>query len=77
MLFFRQQKYLTPLKTPEYASLIDGQTVDDIFLMVPSILNVHEKFLGELRKRLDAWEPLQRVGDAFVEVVSSLFNSIQ
>lgn len=41
--------------------------------MVPSILNVHEKFLNELRNRLDAWEPLQRVGDAFVEVVSLSF----
>lgn len=68
-----EQKYLKPLKLPEYAALIDVQTVDEIFLMVPAILDIHKRFLDELRKRLDAWEPLQRVGDAFVEVVSTLF----
>lgn len=60
---------MLPLKSQENASLIDVQTVDEIFLMVPAILNVHERFLNELRRRLDAWEPLQKVGDAFIEVV--------
>lgn len=69
-LFHAIQKYLNPLKLPEYSSLIDTQTVDEIFLMVPAILDIHKRFLDELRKRLDAWEPLQKVGDAFVEVVS-------
>lgn len=64
------QKYLNPLKSQENAAIIDSQTVDEIFLMVPAILNVHQQFLDELRCRLDVWEPLQRVGDAFVQVVS-------
>lgn len=53
----------------ENGSLIDVQTVDEIFLMVPNILKIHQQFLDELRCRLDAWEPLQRVGDSFVKVV--------
>lgn len=64
------QKYLNPLKSPENASLIENQTVDEIFLMVPTILHVHQQFLDELRGRLEIWEPLQRIGDAFVQVVS-------
>lgn len=65
------QKYLNPLKQPESSCLVDLQTVDEIFFMVPSILNIHEKFLEELRKRLDAWDPSQRIGDSYYDVVSS------
>lgn len=65
------QKYLNPLKSQENASLIEAQTVDEIFLMVPSILGIHQQFLDELRSRLEIWEPLQRVGDAFVQVFST------
>jgi Rho guanine nucleotide exchange factor 17 len=50
--------------------VVDLQTVDEIFFMVPSILNIHEKFLEELGKRLDAWDPLQRVGDSYYDIVS-------
>lgn len=64
------QKYLNPLKMPESSGIVDLQTVDEIFFMVPSILNIHEKFLEELRKRLDAWDPSQRVGDSYYDVVS-------
>lgn len=60
------------MKSQENASLIDAQTVDEIFLMVPDILHIHQQFLEELRRRLEIWEPLQRVGDAFVQVVMSL-----
>lgn len=42
--------------------------MDEIFFMVPSILNIHERFLDELQKRLESWDSLQRVGDAFVDV---------
>lgn len=41
--------------------------------MVPSILNVHQRFLDELKHRLDAWDNQQIVGDAFIEVVR-IFN---
>lgn len=37
--------------------------------MVSPILQVHQQFLDELRSRLEIWEPMQRVGDAFVQVV--------
>lgn len=64
-----EQKYFNPLKSQENATLIDAQTVDEIFLMVPDILHIHQQFLDELRRRLEHWSPLQRVGDAFVQVV--------
>lgn len=69
LFLFLPQKYFHPLKSQENASLIDSQTVDEIFLMVPDILHIHQQFLTELRRRLEIWGPQQRVGDAFVQVV--------
>lgn len=66
---FPFQKYLNPLRSPENSSTVDLSTVDEIFFMVPSILSIHEKFLEELKKRLDSWDPLQRVGDSYYNVV--------
>lgn len=66
------QKYLNPLKLPESSGIVDQQTVDEIFFMVPSILHIHEKFLEELKKRLDAWDQSQRIGDTYYDVVSLL-----
>lgn len=43
---------------------------DEIFFMVPSILSIHERFLDELKKRLDNWEPLQRISEVYIDVVS-------
>lgn len=51
--------------------IVDSQIVDEIFFMVPSILNVHERFLDELKKRLDCWDSSQKVGDAYFDVVSN------
>jgi len=61
---------LNPLKL-ESSGIVDLQTVEEIFFMVPSILNIHEKFLEELGKRLDAWDSSQRIGDSYFDVVSS------
>lgn len=63
-------KYLKVLKLPEHAGMIEVRTVDEIFFMVPDILEIHEKFLAELRNRLDNWDTQQRVGDAFMETVT-------
>lgn len=63
-------KYFKVLRAPEYSTMIDAKTVDAIFFMVPNILAIHEKFLSELKARLDNWEPQQKVGDAFIETVS-------
>ncbi|XP_078048564.1 rho guanine nucleotide exchange factor 17 isoform X1 [Augochlora pura] len=60
-------KYLQPLKSSENAGLVDAATVDEIFYQVPSILNHHEVFLEELRKRLDTWELKQTIGDVFLD----------
>ncbi|KAH8399046.1 hypothetical protein KR215_001287, partial [Drosophila sulfurigaster] len=65
-------KYLKVLKSPEHAGMIDTRTVDEIFFMVPDILEIHEKFLGELKQRLDDWDIQQKVGDAFIETFSKL-----
>ncbi|KZC08519.1 Rho guanine nucleotide exchange factor 17 [Dufourea novaeangliae] len=61
-------KYLQPLKSSENAGLVDAATVDEIFYQIPSILNHHEVFLEELRKRLDTWEIKQTIGDVFLDV---------
>ncbi|EDV91134.1 GH15838 [Drosophila grimshawi] len=65
-------KYLKVLKSPEHAGMIDTRTVDEIFFMVPDILEIHEKFLAELKHRLDDWDVNQKVGDAFIETFSKL-----
>uniref|UniRef100_A0A1L8DLE6 Putative guanine nucleotide exchange factor n=1 Tax=Nyssomyia neivai TaxID=330878 RepID=A0A1L8DLE6_9DIPT len=64
------QKYMNPLKSSDCDVAIDKQIVDDIFYMVPSILNIHEGFLDELKKRLDCWNSNQIIGDAFNNVFS-------
>lgn len=69
-VFFLFQKYLHPLQSPEHAGLVDSSLVDEIFYMVPAILAVHEKFLEELRKRLEVWDAKQKVGDVFLDAVS-------
>ncbi|XP_064553700.1 rho guanine nucleotide exchange factor 17 isoform X1 [Drosophila montana] len=65
-------KYLKVLKSPEHAGMIDTRTVDEIFFMVPDILEIHEKFLAELKQRLDDWDIQQKVGDTFIETFSKL-----
>lgn len=63
-------RYLRILKSPEHTGIIEPRTVDEIFFMVPDILEIHEKFLLELRNRLDNWDAQQKVGDAFMETVN-------
>lgn len=63
---------MNPLKAPENSGIIDANLVDEIFFMIPSILNIHERFLDELKRRFETWDPMQKVGDAFIEVVSVL-----
>ncbi|XP_039948456.1 uncharacterized protein LOC120766810 [Bactrocera tryoni] len=65
-------KYFKVLKSPEHAGMIDTRTVDEIFFMVPDILEIHQKFLAELKSRWDSWEANQKVGDAFLETFSKL-----
>lgn len=68
-------RYLKVLKSPEHSGIIEPRTVDEIFFMVPDILEIHEKFLAELRNRLDNWDAQQKVGDAFMETVGSCLFS--
>ncbi|XP_037942979.1 uncharacterized protein LOC119675833 isoform X2 [Teleopsis dalmanni] len=65
-------KYLKVLKSPEHAGMIDSRTVDEIFFMVQDILDIHQKFLAQLKSRLDNWNAQQKVGDAFMETFSKL-----
>ncbi|XP_059618490.1 rho guanine nucleotide exchange factor 17 isoform X2 [Phlebotomus argentipes] len=77
-------KYMNPLKSSDCEVAIDTQIVDDIFYMVPSILNIHEGFLEELKKRLDVWNSSQIIGDAFnnfscgavLEIYSNFVNNL-
>lgn len=66
------QKYCDPLKSPENAGIIDPLTVDDIFLKVPELYNLHQRFLHDLNRRLYAWGKMQQVGDIFIEMVSEI-----
>lgn len=67
---------MNPLKSPENSGIIDANVVDEIFFMIPSILNIHERFLDELKRRFETWDPMQKVGDAFIEVVSFFFSMV-
>ncbi|XP_045779061.1 rho guanine nucleotide exchange factor 17 isoform X2 [Maniola jurtina] len=62
------KKYLQPLKSPENAGLLDAFVVDEIFYQVPAILNVHQVFLEQLRRRLEQWDLQQKIGDVFLDV---------
>lgn len=67
------QKYLRPLRSVEYANLVDKQTVDEIFYMIPALLRLHERFLDDLQNRLNSWDDAQsQIGVAFSEAVSSV-----
>lgn len=70
-------KYFKVLKSPEHAGMIDSRTVDEIFFMVPDILEIHQKFLAELKSRWDSWEANQKVGDAFLETVSCVCSVVR
>lgn len=68
-----------PLKQAENSHLLDMETVDEIFFMVPSILQIHENYLVELSKILDEWEHVQCIGNpffAFVRRTSVLYPKI-
>lgn len=60
-------KYIRPLKSAEWSSMVDATLVDEIFYQVPEILGHHEAFLEVLRQRLSSWDTKQKVGDVFVE----------
>ncbi|XP_063832682.1 rho guanine nucleotide exchange factor 17-like [Ostrinia nubilalis] len=62
------KKYLQPLKSPENAGLLDSFVVDEIFNQIPTIFNVHQVFLEQLRRRLEQWDLQQKVGDVFLDV---------
>lgn len=60
-------KYLQPLKSSENNCIIDAGIVDEIFYQVPEILQHHELFLEELKRRLEDWDVNQKVGDLFLD----------
>ncbi|XP_053211596.1 rho guanine nucleotide exchange factor 17-like isoform X5 [Panonychus citri] len=60
-------KYMKPLKSPEYSHLVDSNLVDLIFYQIPEILKHHEDFLEILKQRLTNWDTKQKIGDVFVE----------
>ncbi|RZC35191.1 rho guanine nucleotide exchange factor 17, partial [Asbolus verrucosus] len=63
-------KYLEPLKSPENTNLLDSTLVDEIFYQIPFLLNHHQTFLEELKKRLEHWDIKQKIGDIFLEMFS-------
>lgn len=63
---------MIPLKSSDHADEIDSSQVDQIFCGVPEILKFHEGFLETLKTRLGYWDTKQKIGDVFVDVVSSI-----
>ncbi|KAK9889314.1 hypothetical protein WA026_004594 [Henosepilachna vigintioctopunctata] len=63
-------KYLEPLKSPEYASLLDFTLVDEVFNQIPFLLSHHKNFLEELKFRLEQWDINQKIGDLFIDFIS-------
>ncbi|KFM71709.1 Rho guanine nucleotide exchange factor 17, partial [Stegodyphus mimosarum] len=43
-------KYMKPLKSPEYSGIVETGLVDEIFFQIPEILNHHEGFLELLKQ---------------------------
>lgn len=70
---FSFQKYMKPLKSPEYSGIVETGLVDEIFYQIPEILSHHEGFLEHLRQRIVNWDSKQKVGDVFVEAVRKYF----
>lgn len=65
------RRYLQPLRSGEFAGLVDKQTIDEIFYMIPAMQRLHARFLDDLQQRLNSWnEAESQVGVAFIEAVS-------
>ncbi|KAL3290287.1 hypothetical protein HHI36_023632 [Cryptolaemus montrouzieri] len=63
-------KYLEPLRSQEYATLLNSTLVDEVFNQIPCLLAHHQHFLEELKKRLEQWDMKQKIGDIFIEFLS-------
>ncbi|KAK3872868.1 hypothetical protein Pcinc_022083 [Petrolisthes cinctipes] len=62
--------YQQTLKSPEYSAIIDATLVDDIFFQVPEIHDHHERFLEDLKQRLDSRDASICIGDLFLQLVN-------
>ena len=61
--------FFHPLKRPENIHVIEPALVDEIFYMIPEILENHEHFLEDLSLRVENWDDDQIIGDLFVTQV--------
>ncbi|KAK8749646.1 hypothetical protein OTU49_015465 [Cherax quadricarinatus] len=69
-LNFLLTKYQKTLKTPEYSAMVDASLVDDIFFQVPEIYAYHERFLEELKRRIESRDASICVADIFLQLVN-------
>ncbi|XP_066964258.1 rho guanine nucleotide exchange factor 10-like protein [Macrobrachium rosenbergii] len=69
-LNFLLTRYQQTLKSPEYSAIIDASLVDDIFFQVPEIHGHHERFMEEMRQRLESRDASICVGDIFLQMVN-------
>ncbi|XP_042237395.1 rho guanine nucleotide exchange factor 17-like isoform X2 [Homarus americanus] len=69
-LNFLLTRYQQTLKSPEYSAIIDASLVDDIFYQVPDIHTYHERFLEELKQRIESRDASNCVGDIFLQLVN-------
>uniref|UniRef100_A0A6A7FTN7 Rho guanine nucleotide exchange factor 17 isoform X3 n=1 Tax=Hirondellea gigas TaxID=1518452 RepID=A0A6A7FTN7_9CRUS len=69
-LSFLMMRYEQNLRSAEYSSIIDQSLVDDIFYQVPDILGHHERFLDDLRRKIESRDVNMCVGDVIYNMVS-------
>ena len=48
---------------------MEGALLNEIFSHIPEICTLHEKFLQEIRERVERWHHMQKIGDILVNTV--------
>ena len=66
---------MEPLHRPQASALIEPSLSKDIFHQIPEICRLHEKFLDQVVARVEGWNSDSKIGDVFVNTVSTVDDS--
>ncbi|XP_043192110.1 rho guanine nucleotide exchange factor 17-like [Amphibalanus amphitrite] len=59
-------EYHERLNSADPGGLIDSVALEDIFQMIPEMLEIHEGFLADLTEKTDHWSADQGIGEVFL-----------
>ncbi|KAF0312680.1 Rho guanine nucleotide exchange factor 17 [Amphibalanus amphitrite] len=59
-------EYHDRLSSADPGGLIDSVALEDIFQMIPEMLEIHEGFLADLTEKTDHWSADQGIGEVFL-----------